>query len=131
MAEALLRDLPENPYCALLAMVERYWSFMLKNKQLYRLMNGMDGVPIDGDRVTEVAQRSFEAPTAILEVWLATACGSGSGAGLLFEDLWAVLHGMAVLHLDRSAPFDMQRAEDCVSKLLVGTREQARRARRA
>ena len=128
LAEALLRDLPENPYCALLAMVERYWSFMLKNKQLYRLMNGMDGVPIDVDRVAAVAQRSFEAPTARLEVWLATACGSGSGAGLLFEDLWAVLHGMAVLHLDRSAPFDVQRAKDCVSKLLVGTREQARRS---
>ena len=77
-----------------------------------------------------MAQRSFEAPTAILEVWLATACGSGSGVGLLFEDLWAVLHGMSVLHLDRSAPLDMQRAKDCVSKLLVGTREQALRARK-
>ena len=28
-------------------MVERYWSFMLENKHLYRLMNGMDGVPLD------------------------------------------------------------------------------------
>ena len=131
LAKELVRDLPADPYRALFSMVERYWSFMLENKLLYRLMNGMDGVPIDGDRITAVAQRSFEAPTAILEVWLATVCGSGSGAGLLFEDLWAVLHGMAVLHLDRSAPFDMQRAKDCVSKLLVGTREQARRARRA
>ena len=112
----------------LLSMVERYWSFMLENTQLYRLMKGMDGALIDRDRVTAVAERSFEAATAIVQAWLITACRSDSGAGLLFEDLWAVLHGMAALHLDRSAPFDIRRAKDCVSKLLIGIKEQARRA---
>jgi AcrR family transcriptional regulator len=130
LAKELLRDLPVDPYRALLSMVERYWSFMLENKQLYRLMNRMDGALIDRDRVTAVAQRSFEAATAAVQAWLITACGSDSGAGLLLEDLWAVLHGMAILHLDRSAPFDVSRAKDCVSKLLIGAEEQARRARK-
>jgi len=129
LAKELLRDLPADPYAGLLSMVERYWSFMLKNTQLYRLMNGMDGVLIDRDKVTAVAQRRFEAATAIVQTWLITACGFDSGAGLLFDDLWALLHGMAVLHLDRSVPFDIGRAKDCVSKLLVGTKEQARRIR--
>ena len=128
LAKELLRDLPTDPYRAVLAMVERYWSFMLENTQLYRLMNGMDGVLIDRDKVTAVAQRSFEAATAIVQPWLMTACGSDSAAGPLFEDLWAVLHGMATIHLDRSAPFDIRRAKDCVSKLLIGIKEQARRA---
>jgi len=130
LAKELLRDRPADPYRALLSMVERYWSFMLENKQLYRLMNGMDGVLIDRDRVTAVALRSFEAATATVQAWLITACGSDSGAELLLEDLWAVLHGMAILHLDRSAPFDVSRAKDCVSKLLLGAKEQARRARK-
>jgi AcrR family transcriptional regulator len=126
LAKALLRDLPENPYEALLSMTERYWSFMEENKQLYRLMNGMDGVTIDEDRVTPFAQDIFEGATAIVRRWLVTECQSESAAELLFEDLWAVLHGMAALHLDRSVPFEIGRAKDCVSKLLIGTKEQAR-----
>jgi AcrR family transcriptional regulator len=130
LAKEILTDLPADPFRAVLSMVERYWSFMLENKQLYRLMNGMEGAVIDADRVTAVAHRSFEAATAIVQAWLITACGCDSGAGLLFEDLWAVLHGMAILHLDRSAPFDVSRAKDCASKLLIGTKQQARRARK-
>ena len=122
LAVEILRDAPAEPYHALLSMAERYWSFMLANKQLYRLMNGMEGVVIDRDRVTAAAQRIFESATAILRKWLFTECKSDSGAELLFEDLWAVLHGMATLHLDRSVPFEIGRAKDCVSKLLIGTK---------
>jgi AcrR family transcriptional regulator len=128
LADALMRDLPADPYDALLSMVDRYWSFMLENEQVYRLMNGMDGVAIDREKVTAFSQRRFEAAIAILQAWLTTACGSGSGAAPLFDDLWAVLHGMAILHLDRSAPFAVGRAKECVSKLLIGTKEQARSA---
>ena len=130
LAREMLIDLPADPYPALLSMVERYWSFMVENTQLYRLMNGMDGVLIYRDRVTAAAQESFEAATAVLQAWLTAACGDASGAEVLFEDLWAVLHGMAVLQLDRSAPFDVLRAKDCVSKLLIGTKQQARRPRK-
>jgi len=130
LAREILKDLPADPYLALLSMVERYWSFMLENTQLYRLMNGLDGVLIDRDRVTAAAQDRFEAAIAILRAWLTGACGDASGAEVLFDDLWAVLHGMAVLHLDRSAPFDVRRAKDCVSKLLIGTKQQARHARK-
>lgn len=130
LTKELLRALPADPYRAVLSMVERYWSFMLENQQLYRLMNGMDGVLIDRARVTAVAQRSFEAATAIVQAWLISACGDDSGAEILFEDLWAVLHGMAALYLDRSAPFDVSRAKDCVGKILIGIKEQARSARK-
>jgi AcrR family transcriptional regulator len=127
LAGELLRSLPADPYPAVLTMVERYWSFMLENQQLYRLMNGMDGVLIERDEVTAVAQRNFEAATRIVRAWLVTTHGDGSRAELVFEDLWAILHGMAALHLDRSAPFDVGRAKDCVARLLIGTGEQGRR----
>ena len=125
LAKDLARDLPADPHAAILSMVERYWSFMLENKQLYRLMNGMDGVPIDREKVTTIAEHNFETATAIVQAWLSSTCGDPSGAELLFNDLWAVLHGMAALHLDRSMPFEMGRAKDCISKLLIGTKEQA------
>ena len=107
-------------------MVERYWSFMLENKHLYRLMNGMDGVPIDREKVTTIAEHNFETATAIVQAWLSSSCGDPSGAELLFNDLWAVLHGMAALYHDRSAPFDLARAQDCVGRLLIGTKDQTR-----
>jgi len=47
----------------------------------------------------------FEPATAIVQAWLLAACRRKSGAELLFEDLWVILHGMATLHLDRSVPF--------------------------
>ena len=122
LADALMSDLPGDPYDALLSMVDRFWSFMLENEQVYRLMNGMDGVAIDRERVRAFSQRRFENAIAILQAWLITALGSDSGAAPLFDDLWAVLHGMAALYLDRSAPFDRSRARACVERLLIGIR---------
>jgi hypothetical protein len=89
-------------------------------------MNGMDGVPIDREKVTTIAERNFETATSIIQAWLISSGGDASGAELLFNDLWAILHGMAALYLDRSAPFDLARSQDCVARLLIGTKEQAR-----
>jgi hypothetical protein len=111
-------------------MVERYWSFMLENKQLYRLMNGMDGVPIDREKVTAIAEHNFRTATSIVQAWLINSCGDASTAELLFNDLWAVLHGMAALYLDRSVPFDLARAQDCIARLLIGTNEKGRSVRK-
>lgn len=127
LAKEFARDLPKASDAAVLLMVERYWSFMLKNKQIYRLMNGMDGVPIDREEVGSIAQRSFEAAKAVIRDWLIEGNGEGDGTDLLMDELWAVLHGMAALYLDRSAAFDLARAQHCVAKLLVGTRMQAQR----
>ena len=112
-------------------MVERYWSFMLKNKQIYRLMNGMDGVPIDREEVGSIAQSSFEAAKAVIRAWLIEGNGEAYGTDVLMDELWAVLHGMAALYLDRSAAFDLKRAQDCVAKLLLGTRVQMQKLSRA
>jgi AcrR family transcriptional regulator len=129
LAKELAGELPKAPRAAVLLMVERYWFFMLKNKQVYRLMNGMDGVPIDRKRVGSIPQGSFEAAKAVLRAWLNEENAKAYGADVLLDELWAVLHGMAALYLDRSAAFDLGRAQDCVAKLLMGTRVQAQSLR--
>jgi AcrR family transcriptional regulator len=130
LAKELVKDLPQAPDAAVRLMVERYWSFMLKNKQIYRLMNGMDGVPIDRKKVGSIAQGSFEAAKAVIRAWLIEGNAEAFGTDVLLDELWAVLHGMAALYLDRAAAFDVGRAQDCVAKLLLGTREQVQRLRR-
>ena len=129
LATELAKELPSAPDVAVLLVVERYWSFMLKNKQIYRLMNGMDGVPIDRKKVGSIAQGSFEAAKAVVRAWLIKENGEGDAVDVLMDELWAVLHGMAALYLDRSAAFDLGRAQDCVAKLLFGTRVRAQRLR--
>lgn len=129
LAKELAKELPNAPDVAVLLVVERYWSFMLKNKQIYRLMNGMDGVPIDRRKVGSIAQGSFEAAKAVVRAWLIKENGEGEAVDVLMDELWAVLHGMAALYLDRSAAFDLGRAQDCVAKLLFGTRVRAQRLR--
>src|SRR3569833_54782 len=47
----LTENLPADGVAAVSTMTERYWTFMLENTQLYRLINGMDGVPIDKNKV--------------------------------------------------------------------------------
>jgi AcrR family transcriptional regulator len=127
LAKELARELPKAPDAAILRMVERYWSFMLENKQIYRLMNGMDGVPIDRERVGRIAQGSFEAAKAVVQAWLIEEDAEAGGIDILMDELWAALHGMAALYLDRSAAFDLGRAQDCVARLLTGTRVQTKR----
>jgi hypothetical protein len=97
---------------------------MIENKQLYSLMNGMEGAPIDREKVTAIAEHNFETATSIVRAWVISSGGDVFEAELLFNDLWAVLHGMAALYFDRSAPFDLARAKDCVGRLLTGTRDQ-------
>jgi len=95
---------------------------MLEQPQIYRLMNGMDGVTIDRDKVGSIARASFGAAKAALQACFVVEGASPLDADALLDDLWAVLHGMATLCLDRSAAFDLERAQQCVVTLLIGTR---------
>lgn len=125
LARELDKELPQTPYAAVLVMVERYWTFMLKNTSMYRLMNGMDGVPIDRKRLGRIAQRSFETVKTGIQTWLIDENAEAGDVDAVVDELWAVLHGMAALYLDRFAPFDLGRAQHCVAKLLIGIRVEA------
>jgi AcrR family transcriptional regulator len=117
----LTQELPKDSRTAALAMVERYWSFMLENTQLYRLMNGMDGVPIDN----EVVGRSAQSLCTAIGVAIRPLAGKNTTeaeAQMVAEELWALLHGMAMLYLDRSAPFDLHRATNAALRLIAGAR---------
>jgi len=113
LAAELAREVPADPDAAAFLMVERYWSVMLENKLIYRLMNGVDGAPVDRERVNASPQRSFDAAKAMIQSWLVAECHEAADADLLLVELWAVIHGMAALYLDRSSSFDLCRAQGC------------------
>jgi AcrR family transcriptional regulator len=120
--QELGRDLPKDRDAAILTMVERYWTFMLKNTQIYRLINGMDGVSIDREMVNRRAQGIYRVTAVVVQEWLDKENAGTTTVDGLVDELWALLHGMASLQMDRSAPFDLQRAQESTLKLLVGTK---------
>ena len=116
----LTRDLPEDPVAALETMAERYWAFLLEHTQLYRLMNGMDGVPID----REAAGRAAEGMCGVVAGAVRPLLGgeaTQAEARILADELWALLHGMASLYLDRSAPFNVARVTHAAMRLIRGS----------
>jgi AcrR family transcriptional regulator len=116
----LTEKLPEDSHAAFLAMVERYWMFMLRHMQLYRLANGMDSVPIDKKAVDRSAQSLCKA----LEDRVRPLLGDNATAAdceTLVDELWALLHGMAALYMDRLAPFDLTKVTNAAMKLLSGS----------
>jgi AcrR family transcriptional regulator len=115
----LTEDLPEGGQAAVVTMIERYWTFMLEHTQLYRLANGMDGVPIDNVVVGRSAQSLCKAIGNAVRP-LAGENATEADSQILADELWALLHGMAALYLDRFAPFDLTRASNAAMKLIRG-----------
>ena len=117
----LTENLPKASRAAALTMIERYWTFMLEHPQLYRLMNGMDGVPIEREAVNRSAQSLCTVIGAVVRP-LAGKNSTDADAQTLADELWALLHGMATLYLDRSAPFDIERVTNAALRLITGNR---------
>jgi AcrR family transcriptional regulator len=122
----LTAKLPDDSQAALAAMVERYWTFMLRHTRLYRLANGMDGAPIDRKAVARSAQTLCSALRDRLRPLLPENA-TESDAEILVDELWALLHGMAALYLDRFAPFNLTKVTDAVMDLINGVRLRGRR----
>ncbi len=117
----LTEKLPSDPQAAAVSMVERYWTFMMEHTQLYRLMNGMDGVPIDNALVGRSAQSLCKAVARAVLPLLGENASEVDGQ-IVADELWALLHGMSALYMDRVAPFDLGRVTSAVMKLIHGAR---------
>lgn len=120
LEKELTAELPAGPIAACEKMAERYWAFVLEHRQLYRLMNGMDGAPIDKEAVGRSAESICGVVTRVVRPLLGEGAAEGE-ARMLADELWALLHGMASLYLDRAAPFDAARVTNAAVRLIRGT----------
>lgn len=120
--EAKLIERPSSdPRTTVASMTERYWTFMLEHTQLYRLVNGMDGVPVDKNALSSSAQSICKLVAEAVRPLLAENVREAD-AQVLADELWALLHGMAALYMDRVVPFDLARVTNSVMKLIRGAR---------
>lgn len=122
----LSENLPANAQAAALIMIERYWKFMLEHPQLYRLTNGMDGAPIDKEEINRSARSLCKLIGSAVQP---LAGKNAADAEDLADELWALLHGMATLYLDRFAPFDLDRVTRAALRLIRGGRDRQAESR--
>lgn len=115
----LAADLPKASRPAAVAMMERYWAFVIGNTQLYRLMNGMDGPLINNEEIYQSAQSMCHFIAGVVLPLLGKDATEADATVLTYE-LWALLHGMAALYLDRSIPFDVERVVGAGLRLIAG-----------
>lgn len=121
--EELNRDLRREktePATAILLLARCYWNYMLEHRQMYRLMNGMDGVPVDGSVLRAAARQLCEITGAAISQWMAARGTEYTALEELTDTVWALLHGMASLYLDRAADFRVSQANQAVLQLLLG-----------
>ena len=121
LEKELTADLPPDHVAAVAKMVERYWTFMLEHKQLYRLANGMDGVPIDRNVIGKSAQSLCTVIANTVRPLMGDKATQAE-AQMLADELWALLHGMASLCQNRFAPFDLARITNAAMRLIRGAR---------
>ena len=120
----LRKQVDTGPETVILVLSDRYWNYMLEQNQMYRLMNGMDGVPVDGTALGAAARGVCEVTGSAIGQWLAAQSRSATvntpALGELTDAVWALLHGMASLYLSRAARFDSSQARRAVLQLLLG-----------
>jgi AcrR family transcriptional regulator len=83
----------------LFKIVDAYWDFALRNPELYQIMNGMGGVPLDVQETARVGREAGMPSVTALEDWaqengivLDDAFGS-------IEIAWSLMHGIVSLTL--------------------------------
>lgn len=83
----------------LFKIIDAYWDFARNNPELYQIMNGLGGVPLDIQETARAGRDAGMVPLAALEDWAQTN-------GIVLEDAfgavemaWGLVHGIVSLTL--------------------------------
>ncbi|GAA4632304.1 hypothetical protein GCM10023196_065180 [Actinoallomurus vinaceus] len=97
LAEQLRLAAEGPPEGRLAAMAEAYWAFAFASPELYKAMNGMDGVPFGTAETPQEAKNAFRVFRIALQ-GIAEARGAelADPPGAV-DTLWAYLHGCVSL----------------------------------
>lgn len=83
----------------LFKIVDAYWDFAQRNPELYQIMNGLGGVPLDSQETARAGRAAGAIPLAALEDW-------AQASGIVLDDAfgavelaWGMMHGIVSLTL--------------------------------
>jgi AcrR family transcriptional regulator len=100
-----------------ISMAQAYWEFAMRYPELYQVMHGLGGVPLDYREKPVVVREVLDITVAALNAW------SHSQKGTDFPDVndaveifRAFLHGLVCLHLENRMPRDDARMRRLVRR---------------
>jgi len=83
----------------LFKIVDAYWAFARSNPELYQIMNGLGGVPLDIQETARAGRDAGMVPLAALEDWAQMNGIVLKDAFGAIEMAWSFMHGMVSLTL--------------------------------
>lgn len=83
----------------LIGMAEAYWEFAMHNPELYQVMHGLNGVPLDCGGKPIVVQDAFDTTVAALNDWSRTQGIDLMDVKDAVEIFRSLLHGMIALKM--------------------------------
>lgn len=102
----------------LLQMADAYWDFALDNRELYQLMHGLGGVPLDMTAMAQAVQEvCMTAREAILDWAEAQGVVLPDPLGAT-EIAWSLLHGLASLSLVNRIEGEERRARSLMHQAI-------------
>lgn len=91
------RDSVEDREERLFKIADAYWSFANNNPDLYQIMNGLGGVPLDIQETARIGRDAGMGPLAALEDWAQDNSVVLEDAFGATETVWSLMHGMLSL----------------------------------
>lgn len=83
-----------------ISMAEAYWEFALRNPELYQVMYGLNGVPLDCSGKSPVAHGAFDITVEALNEWSQSRGVDFPDVEDAVEIFRAFLHGLVCLKLE-------------------------------
>jgi AcrR family transcriptional regulator len=93
----------------IIGMAEAYWEFAMRNPELYQVMHGMNGVPLDCGEKPIVVQDAFDTTVAALNDWSQTQGIDLPEVEDAVEIFRSLLHGLISLRMENRVHGDEAR----------------------
>ncbi len=95
-AKSAVEDQEERLIC----MAEAYWKFAMGNPELYQVMHGLNGVPLDDGEKPQLVHDAFNVTIEALNEWSESRGIDLPGVEEAVEIFRAFLHGLVCLKME-------------------------------
>jgi len=102
----------------LIRMGEAYWEFAMRNRELYQVMHGLNGVPIDCNEKPMVVHEAFMTTVEALNDWAQTQGIDLPDVEGVVDIFRAFLHGLVSLKMEDRIHADNARARQLVRRAI-------------
>jgi len=115
-ARSSAKDLEDR----LISMAEAYWEFAMRHPELYQVMHGLNGVPLDCTEKPKFAHEAFEITVEALNEWSQSRDISIPDVEDAVEIFRAFLHGLVCLKMENRLQGDEARVRRLVHRGVHG-----------